>query len=166
MPVVSDKCEYVKTACERYERYRGICETSYAENEVNCRCQAQVEYVESICSVDGAALCATGTAAGGGKVELSDLWAYQSCKNWLGIPGTLAPGGSSYIRGAAATPKVTNVPFVDFPLTYFDVPTDPVFSEPTTSRASSGNTSSGVKIRVRGLAVGLYLSLAAWMNLL
>lgn len=36
--------------------------------------------------------------------------------------------GSGYSRGATVSARPTDAPFVDFPLSYFDVPTDPVFT--------------------------------------
>lgn len=59
---------------------------------------------------------------------------------------------------------MTNVPFVDFPLTYFNVPTDPVFnaSAPTTMR--TGNW--GAKLGIKQLALVLCLSLTVGIHLL
>ncbi|KAK4446654.1 hypothetical protein QBC34DRAFT_147375 [Podospora aff. communis PSN243] len=166
VPRATNTCDYVKTACDRYSRYKDICARNYASHSINCNCQPQIQYVESICTIDGGALCATATPTISGNGELSDLWAYKSCKTWLGIPGTLAPGGLSYIRGTAATPTVTNVPFVDFPLTYFNVPTDPVFNESTTTGVMSVNPNSGTKRGFKSLALGVCLCLAAGIHLL
>ncbi|KAK5654565.1 hypothetical protein OQA88_7194 [Cercophora sp. LCS_1] len=95
VPPATGTCDYVKTACDRYTRYTDLCSSNYASNTVNCLCQPQIQYVESICTIDGGALCAraTGTASFrgfdevGDSVELDDLWAYKSCETWLGIPG-------------------------------------------------------------------------------
>jgi hypothetical protein len=87
VPRATNTCDYVKTACDRYTRYKDICASNYASHSINCNCQPQIQYVESICTIDGGALCATATPTVSGNGELSDLWAYKSCKTWLGIPG-------------------------------------------------------------------------------
>ncbi|KAK1750102.1 hypothetical protein QBC47DRAFT_418403 [Echria macrotheca] len=163
VPPASNTCDYIRTACDRYSRYTDLCASNYASNTVNCYCQPQIQYVESICTIDGGALCPTATSSisfdGGTEktVELSNLWGYKSCKTWLGIPGTLISGASAYSRGTAATPTVTNVPFVDFPLTYFNVATDPVFND---SQPVPTNTNQGERLRTRNLAMGLCMLIA------
>jgi len=87
IPPASNTCDYVKTACDRYTRYADLCTSSYASRTVNCLCQPQIQYVESICTIDGSALCATATPTATAGGEIGDLWAYKSCKTWLGIPG-------------------------------------------------------------------------------
>ncbi len=86
-------CDYITTACDRYSRYTDFCQNEAAQSATeSCYCQPAVQYVESICSIDGGALCSTQS------VDFRELWGYRECPTWLGITGVSSASFLSLLR--------------------------------------------------------------------
>ncbi|KAK7216450.1 hypothetical protein V2G26_004453 [Clonostachys chloroleuca] len=109
----TNTCAYLSTACARYSRYVSDCNSQYevSTSRELCYCQSHVQVVESLCSINGRAICSTK------PVDLTRLWGYDHCETFLGDVGTSTNG--TWRRKAGFTATGTSLaPLVDYPLTY------------------------------------------------
>jgi len=116
-PVTSFKndCSYIKSACNRYNTYTAGCQSSFSDHLSECYCQTHVVIMESICSVDGIAMCSKPPIEDGGS-----LWGARSC-NGAGQGHFTVP---EWAFAKATVDVPTTVPFAKFPMTYNDIPTE------------------------------------------
>lgn len=146
-PVTSFKngCSYIKSACNRYSQYTSDCQSFFAQS--SCYCQSHVVQMESICSVDGIAMCSKS------KIEdASTIWGYASCNGWKSGESSFAIPTWAFADAKVDPPRT--VPFAAFPLTYNDVPTPS--ADPPTDGASAA---AGNQIFLIFLALQLLLLL-------
>ncbi|PKS05412.1 hypothetical protein jhhlp_008788 [Lomentospora prolificans] len=115
-PVTSfkNKCSYIKSACNRHAQYTSDCQLEFADNLSACYCQTHVVQMESVCSVDGVAMCSQPPIQ-----NQSTIWGAASCGGYQ-ESSFLIP---DWALVDARVDAPTTVPFADFPLTYNDVPT-------------------------------------------
>lgn len=134
-PVTSFKndCSYIKSACNRYSQYTSDCQSYFTESHSRCYCQSHVVQMESICSIDGIAMCSKS------KIEdASTLWGYASCHGRVTEESSFDIPTWAFADAKVDPPKT--VPFAAFPLTYNDVPT------PSPTPANPASTAAGNQI--------------------
>ncbi|VUC27292.1 unnamed protein product [Clonostachys rosea] len=130
----TNTCAYLSTACVRYSRYINDCNSQYEGTTYRelCYCQSHVQVVESLCSINGGAICSSK------PVDLTRLWGYDHCATFLGNEGTSTNGTWRRTAGFTAT-GTSLAPLVDYPLTYNSIATE------TRTSAPGGSTSSKIQ---------------------